>query len=92
MSLGFEIDDEDGNVKGHPFYDSLTVGPYNLNKIDMILEDSFQSDFKDLKLGKLGLGFRHDHGIDFNWLGFLKENGFIEKELSYLLYYQKKKN
>ena len=78
ISLEFEIDDEDGNVKGHPFYDSLTVGPYN--KFGMVLVDSFQSEFKDFKLGKLGLKFRHEHGVDFNWLGSLKENEFIEKE------------
>ena len=83
--LEFEIDDEDGNVKGHPFYDSLTVGPYTLNKFGMVLVDSFQSGFKDFKSGKLGLGFRHEHGVDFNWLGSLKENGFIEKEIFTIL-------
>jgi hypothetical protein len=46
----------------------------------MVLVDSFQSEFKDFKLGKLGLKFRHEHGVDFNWLGSLKENEFIEKE------------
>ena len=51
----------------------------------MVLVDSFQSGFKDFKPGKLGLGFRHEHGVDFNQLGFLKENGFIEKEIFTIL-------
>ena len=83
--LQFEIDDEDGNVKGPSFYDSLTVGPFSLDKFGMVLVDSFQSGFKDCKEGKLGLGFRHEHGVDFNWLGSLKKNGLIEKEIFTIL-------
>ena len=75
--LSFEIDDEDGNVRGPSFYDSLTVGPFSLKRFGMVLVDSFQSGFKDAKQGKLGLGFRHEHGVDFNWLGSLKQNGLI---------------
>ena len=83
--LHFEIDDEDGNVRGPSFYDSLTVGPFSLQRFGMVLVDSFQSDFKDAKQGKLGLGFRHEHGVDFNWLGSLKQNGLIEKEIFTIL-------
>ncbi len=83
--LEFEIDDEDGNVKGPSFYDSLTVGPFTLKKFGMVLVDNFQAGFKDFKQGKLGLGFRHEHGVDFNWLGSLKQNGFIEKEMFTIL-------
>ena len=83
--LHFEIDDEDGNVKGPSIYDSLTVGPYTLNKFGLVLVDSFQQDFKDVKAGKLGLGFRHEHGIDFNLLGSLKKNGYIDKEMFTIL-------
>ena len=74
--LSFEIDDEDGNVRGPSFYDSLTVGPFSLKRFVMVLVDSFQSGFKDAKQGKLGLGFRHEHGVDFNWLGSLKKKWF----------------
>jgi hypothetical protein len=84
-NLQFEIDDEDGNVKGPSIYDSLTVGPYKLNKFGFVLVDSFQQDFKDFKQGKLGLGFRHEHGIDFNLLGTLKKNGLINKEMFTIL-------
>ena len=87
--LEFEINDEDGNVKGASFYDSLKVGQFTLNKFGMILVDNFQRGFKDFKLGKLGLGFRHEHGVDFNWLG-LKQNGFIKKKC--LQFYLMKKN
>ena len=83
--LHFEIDDEDGNVKGPSFYDSLTVGDFSLKRFGMVLVDSFQSGFKDAKQGKLGLGFRHEHGVDFNWLGSLKQNGLIEKEIFTIL-------
>ena len=84
-TLEFEIDDEDGNVKGPSFYDSLTVGPFSLDRFGMVLVDSFQAEFKDFKQGKLGLGFRHEHGVDFNWLGTLKKNGLIEKEMFTIL-------
>ena len=80
-NLTFEIDDEDGNVKGLALYDSLTVGPYTLDKFGFALIDSFQQNFKDYNQGKLGLGYRHEHGVDFNWIGSLKKNGFIEKEM-----------
>ena len=83
--LQFEIDDEDGNVKGPSIYDSLTVGPYTLKKFGLVLVDSFQHDFKDFKAGKLGLGYRHEHGVDFNFLGSLKKNGYIEKEMFTIL-------
>ena len=80
-NLTFEIDDEDGNVKGPALYDSLSVGPYTLDKFGFALIDSFQQNFKDYNQGKLGLGYRHEHGVDFNWIGSLKKNGFIEKEI-----------
>jgi hypothetical protein len=89
-SLNFEIDDEDGNVKGLSVYDSLTVGPYTLNKFGFVMVDSFQKDFKDAKQGKLGLGYRHEHGVDFNWIGSLKKNGLIEKEIFTILHDEEK--
>ena len=79
--LSFEIDDEDGNVKGLSVYDTMGVGPFSINNFGFVLVDSFEKDFKDFKQGKLGLGFRHEHGVDFNWLGSLKKNGLIEKEM-----------
>ena len=81
----FEIDDEDGNVRGTPVYDSVTVGPYTLDRFGFVVVQGYQSEFKDFPDGKLGLGFRHEHGVEFNWLGYLKEKGFIEKEIFTIL-------
>ena len=84
-NLTFEIDDEDGNVKGLSLYDTISVGPYTLDSFGFVLIDSFQQNFKDYNQGKLGLGFRHEHGVNFNWIGSLKKNGFIEKEIFSIL-------
>ena len=81
----FEIDDEDGNVRGNPVHDSVTVGPFSLDKFGFVLVQKFQKHFKDFPDGKLGLGYRHEHGVDFNWLGSLKEKGLIEKEIFTIL-------
>ena len=85
LNKEFEIDDEDGNVKGTPVYDSVTVGPYSLDKFGFVLVQGYQKDFKDFPDGKLGLGYRHEHGVDFNWLGSLKQKGYIEKEIFTIL-------
>ena len=81
----FEIDDEDGNVRGNPVHDSVTVGPFTLEKFGFVLVKGYQKDFKDFPDGKLGLGYRHEHGVDFNWLGSLKKHGYIEKEIFTIL-------
>jgi hypothetical protein len=81
----FEIDDEDGNVRGTPIYDSITVGPFTLDRFGFVLVQGYQNDFKDFPDGKLGLGFRHEHGVDFNFLGSLKAKGLINKEIFTIL-------
>ena len=81
----FEIDDEDGNVRGNAIYDSITIGPYSLDKFGLVLVQGYEKDFKDFPDGKLGLGYRHEHGIDFNWIGSLKAKGYIEKEVFTIL-------
>ena len=81
----FEIDDEDGNVRGIPVYDSVTVGPFSLDRFGFVVVNGYEKDFKDFPDGKLGLGFRHEHGVEFNWLGYLKEKGLIEKEIFTIL-------
>ena len=84
-SKEFEIDDEDGNVIGNPVYDSVTVGPFSLERFGFVLAQGYQRGFKDFPNGKLGLGFRHEHGVDFNWLGSLKERGLINKQVFTIL-------
>ena len=86
----FEIDDEDGNVRGTPVYDSITVGSFTLDKFGFVLVQGYQKDFKDFPDGKLGLGFRHEHGVDFNFLGSLKSKGLINKEVFTILPKEKK--
>ena len=81
----FEIDDEGGNVRGTPVYDSITVGSFTLDKFGFVLVQGYQKDFKDFPDGKLGLGFRHEHGVDFNFLGSLKSKGLINKEVFTIL-------
>ena len=81
----FEIDDEDGNVRGTPVYDSITVGSFTLDKFGFVLVQGYQKDFKDFPDGKLGLGFRHEHGVDFNFIGSLKSKGLINKEVFTIL-------
>ena len=81
----FEIDDEDGNVRGTPVYDSITVGSFTLDKFGFVLVQGYQKDFKDFPDGKLGLGFRHEHGVNFNFLGSLKSKGLINKEVFTIL-------
>ena len=81
----FEIDDEDGNVRGTPVYDSINVGPFSLDKFGFVLVQQYEKDFKDFPDGKLGLGFKHEHGVDFNFLGKLKEKGLINKEVFTIL-------
>ena len=81
----FEIDDEDGNVRGIPVYDTINVGPFSLDKFGFVLVNAYEKDFKDFPDGKLGLGFRHEHGVDFNFLGSLKAKGLINKEVFTIL-------
>ena len=81
----FEIDDEDGNVRGIPVYDSINIGPFSLDKFGFVLVNAYEKDFKDFPDGKLGLGFRHEHGVDFNFLGSLKAKGLINKEVFTIL-------
>ena len=55
-------------------YDTISVGPYILEKFGFVLIDSFQQNFKyyNQGQGKLGLGYKHEHGINFNLFGSLK--------------------
>ena len=85
LSKEFDIDDEDGNVRGNAIYDSVKIGSYSLDKFGLVLVHSYEQDFKDFPSGKLGLGYRHEHGVDFNWIGSLKAKGYIDKEIFTIL-------
>ena len=81
----FEIDDEDGNVKGKATYDSLTVGENSLKKMGFVQVDEYELGFKDYNQGKLGLGYKQERGVDFNFIGNLKKNGIIDKAIFSIL-------
>lgn len=77
----FEVEDEDGDVRGKACYDSVKVGDISLNHFGFVLVDEFEYDFKDFPQGKLGLGYKQEHGVDFNFIGKLKQNNIIDREV-----------
>ena len=77
----FEVEDEDGDVRGKACYDSIRIGDIELDHFGFVHVDEFEYDFKDFPQGKLGLGYKQEHGIDFNFIGKLKKNKLIEKEV-----------
>ena len=80
-NMTFEVEDEDGDVRGKAIYDSVKVGQYELDKMGFVLVDEYEVGFKDYPKGKLGLGFKQEHGIDFNFIGLLKEKKLINKKM-----------
>ncbi len=77
----FEVEDEDGDVRGKACYDSIKVGDISLEHFGFVLVDEFEHPFSDYGQGKLGLGFKQEHGDDFNFLRKLKLNNVIDKEV-----------
>ena len=77
----FEVEDEDGDVRGKACYDSIKVGDISLDHFGFVLVDEFEHPFNDYEQGKLGLGYKQEHGDDFNFLRKLKLNKIIEKEV-----------
>ena len=77
----FEVEDEDGDVRGKACYDSIKVGDISLDHFGFVLVDEFEHPFNDYEHGKLGLGYKQEHGDDFNFLRKLKLNKIIEKEV-----------
>ena len=77
----FEVEDEDGDVRGKACFDSIKIGDIYLNHFGFVLVDEFEYDFKDYPQGKLGLGYKQEHGDDFNFLRKLKLNKLIDKEI-----------
>ena len=74
----FEVEDEDGDVRGKACYDSVQVGDITLN---FVLVDEFEYPFDDYEQGKLGLGYKQEHGDDFNFIRKLKLNNIIDREI-----------
>ena len=77
----FEVEDEDGDVRGKACYDSIELGDISLDHFGFVLVDEFEFEFKDFTQGKLGLGLKQEHGEDFNFIGKLKKNNLIDREV-----------
>ena len=77
----FEVEDEDGDVRGKACYDSVQVGDITLNHFGFVLVDEFEYPFEDYEQGKLGLGYKQEHGDDFNFIRKLKLNNIIDREI-----------
>lgn len=77
----FEVEDEDGDVRGKACYDSIKLGDISLDHFGFVLVDEFEFEFKDFAQGKLGLGLKQEHGDDFNFIGKLKKNKLIDREV-----------
>ena len=77
----FEVEDEDGDVRGKACYDTIKVGDMTLEHFGFVLVDEFEYEFDDFSQGKLGLGLKQEHGDDFNFVRKLKLNNFIDKEV-----------
>ena len=78
----FEVEDEDGDVRGKACYDTIKVGDdISIDHFGFVLVDEFEYEFKDFAQGKLGLGLKQEHGDDFNFVRKLKLNNLIDREV-----------
>jgi hypothetical protein len=76
-----EIEDKDGDVKGLETFDNIVLNGFNLSEYGFVQVVKYDDDYKDYEDGKLGLGFRHEHGHNFNFLEKLKTANLIEKKI-----------
>ena len=76
-----EIFDEDGDVSGKATHDLIQIGNYSLENFGFVSIINYPSDFKDYPKGKLGLGYKQDHGDEFNFIKMLKEDNLIDNEI-----------
>ena len=76
-----ELDDEDGNVEGYPINDNVVLNGYNLQNFSFVQVTKFDKEFRDHFDGKLGLGYRDQHGKNFNFLDRLKKQNLITKKI-----------
>ena len=78
----FEVEDEDGDVRGKACYDTIKVGEdISIDHFGFVLVDEFEYEFKDFAQGKLGMGLKQEHGDDFNFVRKLKLNNLIDREV-----------
>ena len=76
--------DEEGSVNGNVIYDKAYLGKYKIDKFKFIEGVEFEENFKDFKIGKLGLGncqYADEEVKEFCILEKLKNNGSIDKKI-----------
>ena len=76
--------DSDGTISGNVIYDTAYFGKYKIEKFKFIEAVEFDDNFKDYKIGKLGLGNCHyasDEDKEFCLIQRLKDNGSIERRI-----------
>lgn len=77
-----EINDFEGDVIGKATFDTVTFGDYSIKNFGFIQVVDFEVEkFTDYPKGKIGLGFKHERGDQFNFIKTLKTNGLINKEM-----------
>ena len=47
--------------------DVVIIGNYTLNNFGFVSIINYPNNFKDYPIGKLGLGYKQDHGDEFNF-------------------------
>ena len=76
-----ELDDEDGDVEGYPTKDNFILNGYNLQNFSFVQVTELDDKYRDHYDGKLGLGYRAEHGKNFNFLDRLKKQNLIKKKI-----------
>ena len=76
-----EIFDEDGDVTGNATHDVIKIGQYTLEEFGFVSVVNYPQNFKDYPNGKLGLGYKQDHGDEFNFIRMLKQKGLVDNEI-----------
>lgn len=76
-----EIDDEDGKVKGHATFDKVSIDNLTAPEFGFALVKEYEEEFTDYPQGKLGLGFRNPHNLEFSILEVLKKAGSISNKI-----------
>ena len=76
-----EIFDEDGDVTGNATHDVIKIGQYTLEEFGFVSVVNYPKNFKDYPNGKLGLGYKQDHGDEFNFIRMLKQKGLVDNEI-----------
>ena len=76
--------DEEGTVSGNVIYDTSYIGKYKIEKFKFMEGVEFEDEFKDYRIGKLGLGncqYAQKEDKEYCLLQRLKDNGSIDRRI-----------